>query len=162
MEANNTFRPLRRKKNAISDEQAIALLTGEKRGILAVNGDNDYPYAIPVNYYYDGEQNKIYFHGAKAGHKVDAIRRNDKVCFTVFGNEHYQADWAPYVQSTIVFGRCRLIEDEKVKESCLRRLAMRYYPSAEEVEAELAKDCHAAQLYEISVEHISGKQIHER
>ena len=44
------------------------------RGVLAVNGDDGYPYAIPLNYFYDRDERKIYFHGARAGHKVDALR----------------------------------------------------------------------------------------
>lgn len=106
------FRPLRRKKRAITDEEARELLATCKRGVFAVNGDDGYPYAIPVNYFFDAEHDKIYFHGAKAGHKVDALKRDDKVCFTVYGNEWYKdGDWAPYVMSTVVFGRCRLAND---------------------------------------------------
>ena len=92
------FRPLRRKKRAITDEAARELLATCKRGVFAVNGDDGYPYAIPVNYFFDAEHDKIYFHGAKAGHKVDALKRDDKVCFTVYGNDWYKDDdWAPYV-----------------------------------------------------------------
>lgn len=90
------FRPLRRKKRAITDEEARKLLAACKRGVFAVNGDDGYPYAIPVNYFFDTEHDKIYFHGAKAGHKVDSLKRDDKVCFTVYGNEWYKDDdWAP-------------------------------------------------------------------
>ncbi len=80
-EEENMFRPLRRKKNAISEEAAKELLLNEKRGILAVNGDDGYPFALPVNYFYDMENGKIYFHGAKVGHKVDSLKKSDKVCF---------------------------------------------------------------------------------
>ena len=82
-----------------------------RRGVLAVNGDDGYPYAIPINYIYDREAQKIYFHGARAGHKVDALKACDKVCFTVYGNESIREEaWAPFMQSTVVFGRCRLVE----------------------------------------------------
>ena len=111
-EGESMFRPMRRKTRAISDEAAKALLLNEKRGILAVNGDDGYPFALPVNYFYDMENGRIYFHGAKAGHKVDSLKKSDKVCFTVYGNSQYKEDeWAPYTQSTIVFGRCHLIDD---------------------------------------------------
>lgn len=79
------FRDIRKKKNQISTEAAEQLLREARRGILAVNGREGYPYAIPINYYYDREAQKIYFHGARAGHKVEAIRACDKVCFTVYG-----------------------------------------------------------------------------
>ena len=180
------FRPLRRKKRAITDEEARELLATCKRGVFAVNGDDGYPYAIPVNYFFDAEHDKIYFHGAKAGHKVDALKRDDKVCFTVYGNEHFEpGDWSPYVQSTVVFGRCHLIDQDgdwapyvmstvvfgrcrlandtpEFIEDKVRELALKYYPSAEEVEEEIAKDIKGVQLYEITIEHLCGKQIQEK
>ena len=157
------FRDIRKKKNQISTEAAEQLLIQARRGVLAVNGREGYPYAIPINYYYDREAQKIYFHGARAGHKAEAIRACDKVCFTVYGGEFYKNDhWAPYVQSVLVYGRCRLVENIAVTEARVRELAMKYYPSAEEVEAEIAKDLRAVQLYEITVEHMTGKQVHEK
>lgn len=157
------FREMRRIKNKISEEDAKNLLANEKRGIFAVNGDDGYPYAIPVNYFYDRENEKIYFHGAKSGHKIDALKKDDKVCFTVYGNERYkEGDWAPYSQSTVVFGRCRLIEDAEITEARVRELALKYYPDKEEAEQELRKSIQAVQLYEITIEHLSGKQVHEK
>ena len=157
------FRPIRRTKRELSGEDTISLLLKGKRGVFAVNGDDGYPYAIPVDYYYDAESNKIYFHGAKAGHKVDSLKKNDKVCFTTFGNETYkEGDWAPYLQSVVVFGRCRLVMDETETLEHVRTLARRFYPTEEEMEAEIARDIKAVQLYEITVEHMCGKQIHEK
>ena len=60
------FRPMRRKNRELSTETAEQLLTKSRRGVLAVNGDDGYPYAVPVNYFYDREAQKIYFHGARA------------------------------------------------------------------------------------------------
>ena len=158
------FRPLRRKRRGISDEAARELLEQGRRGIFAVNGDGGYPYAVPVNYLFDAREGKIYFHGAKAGHKFDAVTQDDKVCFTVFGNEHYEeGEWAPYVQSVVVFGRCRLVTDDpELTESRVRELALKYYPTAEEVDEEIAKDIKGVQLYEIAIEHLCGKQIQEK
>ncbi len=157
------FRPCRRKNRIISDEATKQLLANEKRGVLAVNGDDGYPFAFPVNYFYDQDNEKIYFHGAKTGHKVDALKKCDKVCFTVYGNDRYEeGDWAPYVQSTIVFGRCHLIDDAEITESRVRELAEKYYPDKAEIDAEIAKSIKAVQLYEITIEHLSGKQIQEK
>ena len=79
-------------KNEVEEGiQVVAFkLLNEKRGILAVNGDDGYPFALPVNYFYDMENGRIYFHGAKAGHKVDSLKKSDKVCFTVYGNSQYK------------------------------------------------------------------------
>ena len=75
------FRELRRFKQAATLRECEAVLSSAQRGILAVHGENGYPYGLPVNDLYLG--GKIYFHCAKAGHKLDAVRANDKVCFTV-------------------------------------------------------------------------------
>lgn len=157
------FRPMRRTKRTISDEDARSLLAKGRRATLAVNGDDGYPFAFPIDYRFDADANKIYFHGAKAGQKVDALRRSDKVCLTVMGNERLEdGEWAPYVQSVVVFGRCRLVDDAAKTEAEVRRLALKYYPSAEEVERELEKYLSAVQLYEIEIEHLTGKQVQEK
>lgn len=69
------FRPMRRTKRQLSDADAKELLLREKRGIFAVNGDDGYPFAVPVNYFYERGTGKIYFHGAKSGHKIDALKK---------------------------------------------------------------------------------------
>ena len=154
---------MRRAKRTISDEDARSLLAKGRRATLAVNGDDGYPFAFPIDYRFDADANKIYFHGAKAGQKVDALRRSDKVCLTVMGNERLEdGEWAPYVQSVVVFGCCRLVDDAAKTEAEVRRLALKYYPSAEEVERELEKYLSAVQLYEIEIEHLTGKQVQEK
>ncbi len=78
------FRPLRRIKQQLSLEECISVLKNEVRGVLAVLGDEDYPYGVPINFYYSQENNKIYFHGSREGHKIDAIKNHDKVSFCVY------------------------------------------------------------------------------
>lgn len=157
------FRAIRKKKNEISIDAAKNLLIRERRGILAVTGDDDYPYAIPINYYYDENDQKIYFHGSRVGHKVDALSRCNKVCFTVWGNETVKEEaWAPYVQSVVVFGRCNPIKEPLVSAAKLKQFAMKYYPDEETADKEIAVSGKAAQMFEITIEHLSGKQVQER
>lgn len=157
------FRAIRKKKNEIDAEAAKALLRSERRGVLAVNGDDGYPYAIPINYVYDGYARKIYFHGARAGHKVDALRACDKVCFTVYGNETIREEaWAPFMQSVVVFGRCHLVEAGDRAAALLKQFAMKYYPDEQMVDDEIARAGKAAQVFEIEIEHLSGKEGQER
>ena len=75
------FRPMRRSRQLLTPEQAWALLEKGSYGVLAVQGDGGWPYAVPLNYACCGRS--IYFHCAKAGHKLDALRAHPKVCFTV-------------------------------------------------------------------------------
>ena len=75
------FREMRRKKQMLSLEECVAVLDNGTSGVLAVDGDNDYPYAVPLSYVYC--DSKIFFHCARSGHKLDAIARNEKVSFCV-------------------------------------------------------------------------------
>ena len=128
-----------------------------------MNGDDDYPYAIPINYVYDKENKKIYFHGARVGHKIDALRLCDKVCFTVYGNETIKEEtWAPFMQSTVVFGRCHFMENGEKAIALLKSFAMKYYPNEQMVDEEIAHAGKAVQLFEIEIEHLSGKEVQER
>ena len=158
------FKPIRIKINEIDRAATEALLQSNRRGVLAMNGDNEYPYAIPINYFYDCHKKKIYFHGAKAGHKVEALKTSDKVCFTVYGNECIDKSepWAPYVQSVVVFGRCRLLEAGSESIARLKEFAMKYYPSEQLVDKAIAHAGRAVQMFEITIEHMSGKQVQEK
>ena len=157
------FRNVRKKGNARSEEEARQLLRTVRRGILAVNGDDGYPYAIPINFYYDEAENRLCFHGSHAGHKTDALKRDDRVCFTVYGEEIIRdEDWAPYVVSAVLFGRCRPITAPEEAERCLRRFALKYYPSQALVEEEIAATGRAVKMYEITIEHLTAKEVQER
>ena len=157
------FRELRRKKNAITDEAAKELLKESRRGVLAVIGDDAYPYAIPVNYLFDEANLKIYFHFARSGHKYDSIKANDKVCFTVFGNEIVKdEEWAPYLQSVVVFGRCHLLNNDDESMEILKKLARKYYPSEDIITDAIASSGRAVQMFEIEIEHICGKEVQEK
>ena len=157
------FRKIRKIKNEINQAEAKELLKNSRRGILAMNGDDGYPYDIPVNYFYDETEGKIFFHGAKAGYKVDCLKSSDKVCFTVIGSEMIRAEaWAPYMQSVVIFGRCQLIDDKQNAMKRLKDFAMKYYPSEEMVLDEIKADGKATQMFEIDVEYMTGKEVQEK
>ncbi|MDO4482108.1 MAG: pyridoxamine 5'-phosphate oxidase family protein [Bacillota bacterium] len=157
------FRSIRKKKNEISTDEVKELLRCSRRGILAVNGEDGYPYAIPINYLYDEDTNKIIFHGAKAGYKVDCLKACNKVCFTVCGNERIQEEsWAPFLKSAVVFGRCRLVENQEDTIKMVKKFAMKYYPDEKMADEEVASSGRAVQMFEIEIEHLSGKEVQER
>ena len=157
------FRKMRRFKQEVSQEECVDILKTEKRGVLSVIGDEGYPYAIPMDFYYDAEEKKIYFHAAREGHKMDAIKRCDKVCFTTW-NSGFQkeGDWAWNVTSVVVMGRAELVSDTELANEKLRKLALKYYPTVEEVEAEMQRDDHRVQMIAIRMEHMTGKLVNEK
>lgn len=154
------FRPMRRHRQQLPDEMCADILRTEKRGVLALAGDDGYPYAVPMNFVLDGDM--ICFHCAPEGHRIDAIKRCEKASFCVIDKgEKPLDDWAYYVNSVIVFGRLRFLEgDEKTR--ALRMLGLKYYPTADEVEEEMRRDASRCVCLGMQIDHISGKRVHER
>lgn len=70
--------------------------------------------------------------------------------------------WAPYMQSVVVFGRCHLVEDVEKSLELLKKFVMKYYPVEELADEEIAKAGKAAQMFEIEIEHMSGKEVQEK
>lgn len=157
------FRPMRRKSKEIDLQAVRALLHSARFGVLAVQGDGGYPYAVPVNYLYEEETRRILFHGAGAGHKADALRACSQVCFTVVGPEMHKAEpWAPFAQSAVVFGQCHPVEDPQETLRLVKKLAMKYYPDQTTADAEIAASGAAVRMFAIEIEHLSGKEVQER
>ncbi|WKY46618.1 pyridoxamine 5'-phosphate oxidase family protein [Eubacteriaceae bacterium ES3] len=157
------FHKMRRFKQAVSESECRKILLEEKRGTFSVIGTNGYPYALPINFYYDEKDNRIYFHGAKEGHKFEAIKKCDKVCFTTWDSGFKkEGAWEWNVTSVIVFGRAKLIEDSEIKEDKVRKLALKYYPTREEVEEGIAHALDRTQLFAIEIEHMTGKLVNEK
>ena len=156
------FRKMRRFKQQISNEECIEVLKNAKRGVLSVMGEDGYPYGLPISHWYNEEDGKIYFHGAKTGHKLDAIKACDKVSFCVM-DEGYreEGDWALNIKSVIAFGRAKLLEDrERVFEVC-GMLTRKFTDDPEYLEKELRINGDRVQVVEITVEHMTGKLVNE-
>ena len=156
------FREMLRKKQALSEEDCITVLKTQKRGVLAVLGDEDYPYALPINHYYNDEDGHIYFHGAKFGHRVDAVKRHDKVSFCVYDEGYRREDeWALNIKSVIVFGRLVPVEDEDKMIDLCRRLSRKFTDDESYIENEIKRAGFRTLMYELIPEHMSGKLVNE-
>ena len=155
------FRPMRRNKQQLSEEECIKILQNGKDGVLAVHGDGGYPYAVPLNYIY--LNGAVYFHCAKQGHKLDSIKNDSRVSFCVVSeNDILQPKFTTLYKSVIVFGKAEIIEDEKEMYSAVRAIAEKYCPSMyDEIENEIKRDWNGLCIIKISPEHISGKQCKE-
>ena len=156
------FREMRRIRQQMSEEECLTVLQREPRGVLAVLGDEDYPYTVPMDHVY--QDGVLYFHCAKEGHKLDAIRRHDKVTYCVLdkGEKRDPEDWALWFRSVVVFGRIREIRDEEERIRRLRALGNKYNPSPDQVEEDIAQNAHRACILALEPEHITGKLVHEK
>ena len=156
------FREMRRKKQILSNKENIEILEKGTSGVLALLGDNDYPYAVPISYVYDNS--KVYFHGAKTGHKIDAIRKCSKASFCVISqDEIVSEEYTTYFRSVIVFGKIRILEDENEIREAIEKLAIKYHPtdSIENINQEIAREWKTLCMMELSVEHVTGKEAIE-
>ncbi|NLJ57990.1 MAG: pyridoxamine 5'-phosphate oxidase family protein [Tissierellia bacterium] len=154
------FREMRRNKQLLSKEDTIAVMNRCTNGVLACMGDNDYPYAVPLSYvYFNG---KIYFHSAKAGHKVDAIMNNSKVSFTVIDEDTIVSEeYTTYFRSVIAFGKARIVEgDEWVK--AFEALVEKYSgDQPKEAKQKEIQGCKQSLIIAIDIDHITGKEAIE-
>ena len=156
------FRPLRRIKQQLSYDECILVLENELRGVLSVLGDDDYPYGIPINFYFSKEDNKIYFHGAREGHKIDSIKRCDKVSFCVYDKGVQIPDKRGLdYKSVIVFGRIKIVQDQEKTLYICRKLASQFNFDKEYIEDEINKFAKFVMVLELTPEHISGKRVNE-
>ena len=150
-------RKMYKEKRQLSAEETQALFVKGHHGILSVNGDDGYPYAVPVNYVFiDG---KIYIHSAKYGYKIDALKQNDKVCFTAILNSQIIPDkFTAAFESVVAFGKASFIDDGDEKLTALRTFIERFYPDHQEAGERFI---HAAyektQIIRIDVEQMTGK-----
>ena len=153
---------MRRFKQQISDAECIEILKTEKRGVLSLIGDDGYPYGIPLSHFYDERDGKIYFHGAKEGHKIDAIKANPKASFCVMDKGFRKdGEWALNIKSVIAFGKVSLITDIKKAEEICTKLVQKFTDDKEYLEMELKNALARVQCFEFTIEHMTGKLVNE-
>ena len=156
------FREMRRKKQALSQQEVADILHKRTSGVLALLGDNDYPYAVPISYVYD--DGKIYFHSAKRGHKIDAIQRNTKASFCVIDKDLViPEEYTTYFRSVIAFGQIKVIEDESEKRATIEKLAIKYAPGDTTTNRDNAinREWKPLCMLEMTIDYVTGKEAIE-
>lgn len=156
------FRKMRRFKQELSLNECIDILKNEPRGVLSVLGDDGYPYGMPMNHWYNEADGRLYFHGAKYGHKIDAIRNCDKVSFCVYDKGYHKKDeWALNIRSVVVFGRMHIVEDRNKIEEICTNICGKFTDDKGYAEKELLNFGSKVLCLELCPEHITGKLVNE-
>jgi len=151
------FKKMRREEKQLTKKEAIAILNKAEYGVLATIGSNDYPYALPMNYIFSND--KIYLHCAQDGHKLDNIKNNNKVSFTVVGDYELQpAEFTSKYESVVIFGQARLVEGT-TKEQVLQQFILKFSPQFESEGFDYVKKAaHKTAIIEIEIEDLKGKR----
>ncbi len=155
------FRTMRRFRQQIAAEECEKILREEPRGVLSMYGEDGYPYGIPLNFIYDG--GKIYFHCAKEGHKIDALKKDSRVSFCVYDKGYLKEGKVGLnINSVVIFGHVRFIEDRETVIRVTRALGMKYLPE-DLVEKDVKKYAETGrlQILELTVDHMTGKLVNE-
>jgi nitroimidazol reductase NimA-like FMN-containing flavoprotein (pyridoxamine 5'-phosphate oxidase superfamily) len=156
------FREMLRKKQQLSEAECIEILKTQLRGVLSVIGDDDYPYGVPINHYYCEKDGKLYFHGGKKGHKIDAMRRNNKASFCVYDEGfRREGEWALNIRSVIVFGRIEFIDDQEKVYEIAEELSHKFTDDDEYIRNEIMHSGPGTLMFALVPEHISGKIVRE-
>lgn len=152
------FRTMRRSKQQLTREECIAILQRGSSGVLAVAGDDGYPYAVPLSYVY--ENGSLWFHGAAAGHKTDAIRQNGKVSFCVVDRDEVIPEkLTTAYRSVIVFGKASILEDEQEIRAAARAIGRKYSPNMDDkIEQEIKIEFPHMAIVRLDMEHMTGKE----
>lgn len=156
------FRRMRRIKQMLSDEECIRILKEQPRGVLSMIGDGGYPYGVPLDHWYCEEDGKLYFHCAKEGHKLDAIRDCDKVSYCVMDQGfRKEGEWALNIRSIIIFGRMKEVEDpDKTRRICTN-LLKKFSDDEEYLQHELTHALPRVLCLELTIDHMTGKLVNE-
>lgn len=158
------FREMRRIGQQISQEECAEILRRASSGVLGVYGDDGYPYTVPLSFVYEPGGTglgTIGFHCATVGHKIDSIRRNEKVSFTVIDRDEVMPrERTTKFCSVIAFGRARILEDEAQLRRAANAVGAKYSAGFEDLYMqETEETIRAGRLccVEITIDHLTGK-----
>ena len=156
------FRTLTRKNKELPLEECLEILREEKRGVLSVLGDGGYPYGTPMNHFYNDDDGKIYFHCGRVGHRLESLRRNDRVSFCCLdAGTPIPGSWALEMRSVIVFGRIGIVDDPSLVSDIGARLSRKFTDDEAYISREIERSGRATLLLVLTPEHICGKKVTE-
>lgn len=155
------FRQMRRSAQQLSEAESIDILRRGTSGVLAVQGDGGYPYAVPLSYLH--AERRLYFHCATSGHKLDALARDARASFCVIDRDEVLPErFTTAYRSVIVFGRARILNDAGEKRRAIELLTEKYAPEyMTEGRREIERTFSRFHIIGLTIEHMSGKQARE-
>jgi len=152
-------RKMRRSGQLLPETQSIRILKEGKYAVWAVEGDEGYPYAVPVNYVY--AEGSVYIHCARQGHKIDSILRNPKCSMCIVEKDDVvPEEFTSYFRSVILFGRASVVEDPGERMKALLLLSDKYSPG-ENPWAEIERFIKGVCIVRIDIDSVTGKEAIE-
>lgn len=151
------FREMKRKNQQLSQEEAVVILQRGKSGVLALHGDNGYPYAVPISYVYHA--GKIILHGAPEGHKHELLKHDNRASFCVVDlNDIVSPEFTTYFRSAIAFGTVRTVTDPAEKQAALEAVGHKYSPGQPGLLSYIGKHFDYVKVMILEIDHLTAKE----
>ena len=153
---------MRRKRQELDRLTVMKILDRATSGVLALQGNEEYPYAVPISYVRDGDC--LYFHSARTGHKLEAIRQNPRASFCVIDQDEVIPEtYTTAFGSVIVFGTIEILEEEAEKRRGIELLGRKYAPDQAEthLQEEIRREWPALSVLRMRIDHATGKEAIE-
>jgi nitroimidazol reductase NimA-like FMN-containing flavoprotein (pyridoxamine 5'-phosphate oxidase superfamily)/ribosomal protein S18 acetylase RimI-like enzyme len=159
--SKTTFRSMRRKDREMDVDFAYSVIDNAEYGTLATVNDDGYPYCIPLSY--ARQDDKIYFHSALQGLKIENLHRDSRVCMSFVGNvkvpPEYIDQFTTEFESAVIFGEANLVHAQDEKITALKLISEKYCPEQMEsfVEA-VESSLKITNIVRIDINHITAKR----
>ena len=149
-------RGMRRKDKMLSEEEMLQVLNATSYGVLSTISEDGTPYGVPISYVY--KDDKIYFHSALVGHKLDNITLNNTVSFCVVTDVEAIPDkFTTKFKSVIILGTVKEIDEDRrveVFKLFLKKFSSNFMEAGVDY---INKAGSGARIFQIDIEHISAK-----
>jgi nitroimidazol reductase NimA-like FMN-containing flavoprotein (pyridoxamine 5'-phosphate oxidase superfamily) len=151
------YREMRRRDKRLSEEEMRHILTTSAYGVLSTVGEDGVPYGVPISFVYD--ENKLYFHSALEGHKLDNIKANNRVSFCVVSDVEAIPDkFTTKFRSVIAFGTVDELSDENEKKKIFKLFLEKFSSNFMESGMNyIEKAGKFAKIFQININHTTAK-----
>ena len=155
------FDKMRRFRQELNQSEIDRILEANTSGVLGLIDRAGYPYAVPLSFVYSG--GNVYFHSAKEGHKIDAVKGCQKATFCVIDKDDVQPEkYTTFYKSVIAFGTVEIVSDKEEELFAITRLGDKYYPNHNaELQAEIEKFKSKFVIIKLNIQYATGKQAIE-
>jgi hypothetical protein len=156
------MREMRRKDREMGKEFALSVIDRSEFGTLATVNEDGTPYCIPLSV--ARMDDRLYFHAAKEGQKLENVQRNPSVCLSFACGIHVPSveidTFTTEYESAIVFGKATVVEDDEERLLGLRLISERFSPGSMPFFDDAAKrGLPATAIVRVDIEGISGKRL---
>lgn len=148
---------MRRSEKQITDPKEIEAILRSGRVCFLCMVDDGKPYVVPLNFGYD--KGSLYFHSAPEGRKIDILRKNSDVCFSIVARHNLvrsekACSWTAEYSSVTGNGHAAILTDEEAIRSGLNILMGQYSEEGYEFNRE---DLDGVVIIRVEILEMTGK-----